>query len=574
MTAPLVIVATPGPLAERVGAVLGDAVVVDRPESLAAELASRSVAGVVYLAQTRDPRGIAPDVGDAGRVSDLCAQGGVPHLVLVSSAAVHEPSAHHLNMLGEGRLAPRRTGNPLPERWQALEATARERFGGDGRTLTVLRPSPVVTRGGRDFWSRLVSRRLAVTVPGYDPTLQLLSADDLAAAVARVTADGSSPAGGVFNVVPASNVPLHKAVRHAGALRLPVPYSLQWLARKALSPLGLAAPIEQIDFLRFPSTVSGERLRLDHGFEAAETSARVAERARVAEGARRPQSEAPGGNGSDRGPTYDPWGIDVPYIRLLGKTLFRFLHNVWWRIEVRGLHHLPREGGVVLTGVHRGFQPWDGVMAMHLIAKKLGRYIRFLVHPSLVKFPFLAPYMIRMGGMPACLDNGDWVLRRGDVLAIFPEGIRGAFRMYNDQVYELGKFGRDEFVRFALRHQVPIVPFVTIGSAEIYPIYGKIKWSWWKRVSEWPFLPVTPTLGTVPLPSKWHTHFLEPIHVEREHPPEAAEDRRLVRAISAEVRRRMDAALKDILARRRTRFAGRYRGNVWTPEERAEAATT
>jgi 1-acyl-sn-glycerol-3-phosphate acyltransferase len=142
-------------------------------------------------------------------------------------------------------------------------------------------------------------------------------------------------------------------------------------------------------------------------------------------------------------------------------------------------------------------------------------------------------------------------------VGVFPEGIRGAFTPYR-RAYKLGKFGRNEYVRMALRSGVPIYPFVTVGSAEIFPIVGRLDWKWWKRFSEWPCLPIAPPfpLLPVPLPSKWHTRFLEPIHVEREHGPEAADDPRAVKAIGREVRRRMKAAIDGMLARRKSVFWG------------------
>jgi 1-acyl-sn-glycerol-3-phosphate acyltransferase len=249
--------------------------------------------------------------------------------------------------------------------------------------------------------------------------------------------------------------------------------------------------------------------------------------------------------------------MDPEYIARYDGHLFRFLHDLWWRVEHRGVEHVPEEGAGVLTGVHRGFMPYDGVMALHLLVRERGRYPRFLIHPTLVKQPFLADFMTRLGGVPACRENADWVLSRGGLVGVFPEGIRGAFTPYR-RAYKLGKFGRDEYVRMALRNRVPIYPFVTVGSAEIFPIVGRIDWKWWKRVSEWPYLPIAPPfpLLPVPLPSKWHTRFLEPIHVEREHGPEAADDPRAVKAIGREVRRRMKAAIDGMLARRRRVFWG------------------
>jgi 1-acyl-sn-glycerol-3-phosphate acyltransferase len=165
--------------------------------------------------------------------------------------------------------------------------------------------------------------------------------------------------------------------------------------------------------------------------------------------------------------------------------------------------------------------------------------------------------MTKLGGILACQENADWVLGQDELLGMFPEGIHGAFTMYRD-AYRLGKFGRDEYVKMALRQSAPIVPFVTVGSAEIYPILGRIDSKLVRRVAEWPFLPLAPNfpLPGLPLPSKWHTRFLEPLPVGDLHPPAAAEDPEVVRAISREVRSRMEAAIQDMLARRKSIFFG------------------
>ncbi|MEM8930700.1 MAG: 1-acyl-sn-glycerol-3-phosphate acyltransferase, partial [Acidobacteriota bacterium] len=273
----------------------------------------------------------------------------------------------------------------------------------------------------------------------------------------------------------------------------------------------------------------------------------------------------------DPGPGHDPFGMDRDYVASLGRTLFRFLHDHYWRIEWRGIEHVPATGRAVLAGVHRGHQPWDGVMVLHRLAQSLGRHPRFLIHPTLVKHPFVAPYMTRCGGLHACRENGDWVLENEGLLAIFPEGIKGAFATYRD-AYRLRRFGRHDFVKFALRQQCPIVPFVIVGSAEIFPILGEIHWSWWKRFSEWPFLPITPTMSLVPLPSKWHAVFLEPLPVDREYGPEAADDQRIVRAISDDVKARMAAAIESILDRRRHIFFGSVFDRADWPADRLPEA--
>src|SRR5262249_35835428 len=265
-------------------------------------------------------------------------------------------------------------------------------------------------------------------------------------------------------------------------------------------------------------TVSNRKIKKELGFRPTQSSA---EALTSQTGASRGNSKSTGIAARE----FDDFGMDKDYIQAYGHTLFKFLHNSYWRIEVDGLARVPRRGRSVLVGVHRGLMPWDGVMALHLISQRLGRYPRFLIHPTLVKFPFLFNFMTKLGGIIACQENADHGLKHDEILGIFPEGIHGAFVLYKN-AYDLGKFVRAEFVKMALRNNAPIVPFVTAGTAEIFPIIKKIDWGWWKRYTELPCLPITPTfpLLPIPLPSKWHTQFLAPIHVEKWHPPEDADD--------------------------------------------------
>jgi hypothetical protein len=108
------------------------------------------------------------------------------------------------------------------------------------------------------------------------------------------------------------------------------------------------------------------------------------------------------------------------------------------------------------------------------------------------------------------------------------------------------------------------VPFVTVGSAEIYPILGRLDWGWWKRWSEWPCFPITPTFPwlPLPLPSKWHTWFLPPLPVHERFPPEAADDRAVVQELSLEVRRRLQEAMDWMRSRR----PSIWRGSVFGTE--------
>ena len=523
---------------------------------------------VVYAAGVRSGRSGSPDLADAGTVLGAAAAAGC-RLVVLSSTEVYEPDHHHPGFVSEERVRAEpeaeaaaaasrsgRSGGAGSAAWLALEELAARIAGEAGVALTVLRAAPAPVPGGRDPWSRLLGAAVAPTAAGFDPSIQLLAPEDLARAVALAAAAETT---GTFNVVPDGTVPVHRAIRLAGGHRVAVSFG----GRRRL---------------RYPWTAGGAKARAELEFAAEVSSTEVAARFGGEEDGDAARGVDPGWEWGREG--LDPFGMDRGYVERWGRRLFRFLHDRYWRIEVRGLEHLPRSGPGsgrgVLTGVHRGFMPFDGVMALHLLAREAGRYPRFLLHPTLTKFPFLASFMTRLGGVLACQENADWVLERDGLLGIFPEGIRGAFTPYR-RAYRLGKFGRDEYVRMALRNRAPILPFVTVGSAEIFPVLARLDWGWWKRLTEWPCFPIAPPfpLLPVPLPSKWHTRFLEPLHVEELHGPEAADDPRVVRSLSRMVRARMEAAIAEMLARRRSVFFGSvFEGDPRgaRPEPRPEAA--
>jgi 1-acyl-sn-glycerol-3-phosphate acyltransferase len=188
------------------------------------------------------------------------------------------------------------------------------------------------------------------------------------------------------------------------------------------------------------------------------------------------------------------------------------------------------------------------------VLQNTGRIPRYLTHPGLLKFPFISNFITKLGGVVACQESADSILARDELLGVFPEGVQGAFTPYR-QAYQVRRFGRDTFVKMALRHRAPIIPYVTVGSAEIYPIFTQIKSRRWTRYSEWPCLPIStfPFLP-LPLPTKWHLRFLPAINLHERYRPEAAQNPAIVREISFDVRRQMQQAMDAIVTRRRSWF--------------------
>jgi 1-acyl-sn-glycerol-3-phosphate acyltransferase len=157
---------------------------------------------------------------------------------------------------------------------------------------------------------------------------------------------------------------------------------------------------------------------------------------------------------------------DTDYIRETLPGLW-MLASLYFRADVRGLHHIPREGPVLLVGNHSG-----GMMAPDLFVFVLafstyfGVERRFyqLAHNGVLASP-AGRIVRRYGTVAADPRNAELALSSGAAVLDYPGGDHEVFR----PSWESGKVdfgGRKGFIRVALRMNVPIQPIVSIGSQE------------------------------------------------------------------------------------------------------------
>ncbi len=254
----------------------------------------------------------------------------------------------------------------------------------------------------------------------------------------------------------------------------------------------------------------------------------------------------------------DDFGFDVAFTeRLL--PLATLLYKYWWRVDVAGIENVPSEGRGILVSNHAGGGiPFDGAMVKTAIYNHhpSPRHVRLLVLDWLMGLPWLADLMKQTGQVLASTPNAYELLKRDELIAVFPEGVKGMAKPFS-QRYQLQRFGRGGFVRIALRTRSPIVPVAVVGSEEIYPKIANMPIL--PRLIGSPFVPVTPLfpwfglLGLMPLPSKWFIEFCDPIDVSQ-YPPEAADDRSLVLELSERVRATIQERLRENLLTRKTPF--------------------
>lgn len=249
----------------------------------------------------------------------------------------------------------------------------------------------------------------------------------------------------------------------------------------------------------------------------------------------------------------DEWGFDEEFTEA-AYPIFNFLYEHYWRVQAVGISNVPAHGCAMLVSNHAGILPWDATMIGTAIVKEhpIPRIPRFMVLNWAFQLPYVSFFMRKVGGTVASPYNAMRLLEQGHLLAVFPEGVKGAGKMFRDR-YRLQRFGRGGFVEIALRTGSPIVPVAVVGSEEIHPMIGNIPTL--GRLIGSPYFPLTPTfpwlgpLGVIPLPSSWRIEFLEPVDLSG-YGPDAANDRNLVFEISQAVRETIQEKIYEGLVER------------------------
>ena len=154
-----------------------------------------------------------------------------------------------------------------------------------------------------------------------------------------------------------------------------------------------------------------------------------------------------------------------------------FLCAKWFRTEVRGLEHVPAHGAGILIANHAGSLPYDSAMLLHAIRRDhpARRDVRPLVEDAVFHLPWLGPLMNRIGGVRACPENAARLLEKDELIAVFPEGVKGMSKLWRDR-YRLQRFGRGGFVKLALKTGAPIIPVAVVGAEEALPLLGRVTW--------------------------------------------------------------------------------------------------
>ncbi|MHB1584645.1 MAG: lysophospholipid acyltransferase family protein [Acidimicrobiales bacterium] len=172
------------------------------------------------------------------------------------------------------------------------------------------------------------------------------------------------------------------------------------------------------------------------------------------------------GGAHGRGIRFEPDGRRTVGYRL-ARLLFTTIVGLWFRPTVSGREHVPSDGPVILAPVHRSFADFG------FNAFVTRRKLYFMAKDELWRSRFLGWLLVTLGAFPVhresadreALRHAEEVLRRGQVLVLFPEGTR----QQGDQVAPL----LEGAAFLSARTGAPIVP-VGIGNSDLAMPKGRL----------------------------------------------------------------------------------------------------
>ena len=144
------------------------------------------------------------------------------------------------------------------------------------------------------------------------------------------------------------------------------------------------------------------------------------------------------------------------------KGIFHFIFTYLARWEVSGRENMPQTGPVVIVCNHVSL--WDPIV----VGVAVNRQVHFMAKEELFRYPVFGRILYRLGAFPVKrgkIDRGAIkksmeVLRKGEVLGIFPEGHRS-------KSGKLEQFAEGA-VHLAIKYNALILPVGVVGTKGMF----------------------------------------------------------------------------------------------------------
>jgi len=144
-------------------------------------------------------------------------------------------------------------------------------------------------------------------------------------------------------------------------------------------------------------------------------------------------------------------------------------HARYFRYRCEGFEHLP-ETSSLIAGYH-GRPAYDMFLLLDLIRRRRHREVYGITHRTMFKRPRMASLFRAFGLYDGNDAETAEIVRLGDHVAVLPGGTRECFRS-SRVLYRVDWGQRRGYLKFAVRHGLPIVPVAASGVDEFFRIYG------------------------------------------------------------------------------------------------------
>lgn len=235
---------------------------------------------------------------------------------------------------------------------------------------------------------------------------------------------------------------------------------------------------------------------------------------------------------------YDPWGYNNEAIKY-GLSLTKQIYEKYFRVQASGIEKIPADGPVLIIANHSGQLPIDGLLIGYALAarKENPRIPRAMIERFFPTVPYLGNLLNEVGAVLGDPVNCAKMLANGEAVIVFPEGVRGSGKLYQDR-YQLKRFGNG-FMHLAMKYKAPIVPVGVVGCEETIPAIANIK-----PLAKALGVPYAPVALPVVLPAKVHLNIGDPMYFDDlEIPEEKVTDR--VEQVKAEISKLIDKGLSE-----------------------------
>jgi len=238
------------------------------------------------------------------------------------------------------------------------------------------------------------------------------------------------------------------------------------------------------------------------------------------------------------------------------------LMKKYFRLEIEGLENIPTKGPVIIAPNHSGFSGFDAMILAYILQQNTKRIPRVMTHHLWFLTEKTALPAQKLGFIEATFENGIALLKKNNLVVLFPEGANGNFKA-STKKYQLQEFKRG-FVRMALKSGAIIVPTLIIGAEETHINLQKLKFTKFLRGL---FLPLP--LNIIPLPAKWKIVFTKPIQLP--FGPEKLQDNELCHDLANEIQESMQKKLNKEVKKRGSAYLPVLFGILMLTSFRAQA---